>query len=325
LASSLFEPDAIMTMLRPTHILLACSLTGLVACGADSKREVEQANQQTLDAQRQADAAAQELARTKAELDMAQQQAHSAQQMLEAKQKTDEERAKAELAAKQKAEVDAKAKAELEAKQKAALDAQQKTDAKTKAELEAKIKAELDAKQKADAKAKTELEAKQKAELEAKIRAELEAKQKAEAKAKAELEAKQKAELDKKNNPATEQALETAKQKLASIENETKSTWRALPAAQREALQAEQKLWRQQREATCKAKASNEPNLTARSLSINLCRIELTEQRNAVLRARLEASLQGQHLPAPTNNPNINVIQQGLQLLQQVQTAQQQR
>lgn len=56
-----------MTMLRPTHILLACSLTTLVACGADSKREVEQANQQTLDAQRQADAAAQELARTKAD------------------------------------------------------------------------------------------------------------------------------------------------------------------------------------------------------------------------------------------------------------------
>jgi hypothetical protein len=88
--------------------------------------------------------------------------------------KVEDERAAAELKAKQ--EADAKAAAELKAKQ----------------EAEAKAAAELKAKQEADAKAAAELKAKQ--EADAKAAAELKAKQEADAKAAAELKAKQEAD-----------------------------------------------------------------------------------------------------------------------------------
>ena len=85
--------------------------------------------------------------------------------------KVEDERAAAELKAKQEAE--AKAAVELTAKQEA--------DVKAAAELTAKQEAELIAKQEAEAKAAAELKAKQ--EAEAKAAAELKAKQEAEAKA----------------------------------------------------------------------------------------------------------------------------------------------
>jgi len=87
--------------------------------------------------------------------------------------KVEDERAAAELKAKQEAE--AKAAVELTAKQEA--------DVKAAAELTAKQEAELIAKQEAEAKAAAELKAKQEAEAKAKAAAELKAKQEAEAKA----------------------------------------------------------------------------------------------------------------------------------------------
>ncbi len=83
-----------------------------------------------------------------------------------------------------------KAAAELKAKQEA--EAKAAAELKAKQEAEAKAAAELKAKQEAEAKAAAELKAKQ--EAEAKAAAELKAKQEAEAKADAELKAKREAE-----------------------------------------------------------------------------------------------------------------------------------
>ena len=130
---------------------------------------------------------------------------------------TDEERqAQAEAERKAQEEAEAKARAEEEARLEAERKAQEEAEAKAKAEEEARLEAERKAQEEAEAKAKAEeearLEAERKAqeEAEAKAKAEEEARLEAERKAQEEAEAKAKAEEEARL--AEEQAQEPTPQ-----------------------------------------------------------------------------------------------------------------
>ena len=79
----------------------------------------------------------------------------------------------------------------------------------------------------------------------------------------------------------------------------------------------EQKLWAQQVTLECDARAANQPEPIVVRTD---CRAQLTEQRSSELATRIAAAQQNsQTTPATSGNQTVDLIQQGLGMLQQMQ------
>jgi hypothetical protein len=309
--------------------------SGLSAC--DSSKDAEKSQQQAQAAQSQIEQQAAILAQTQVALDQAKKATVDAQAQLEQQSRTiaDEnaahaltEKLKTEHDAKEKIKADANALAEA----KAAAATAQKEAANAKAALATKLnedkKIYAAAKATLEAEAKAKLNADAKAKLDAVAKAKLDAEQNAKLIATAKIKADADAKLKLQQDQTDAQAVASANQRLLAANEQMQAAWKALLVRQSQQLgaeqmtlgqiDAEQKTWLEKRNTECKI-PSAKPTANQAIGQIN-CLAMLTELRTVSLQHQIsQPSIATPTTPARKRNANVDLIQQGLEIFQQMQ------
>jgi hypothetical protein len=321
--------------------------SGLSAC--DSGKDAEKSQQQAQATQSLIEQQAATLAQTQAALDQAKKATVDAQVQLEQQSKSiADEKAARELTEKLKTEHDAKeklkadAKALAEAKNAAAIAQKEAADAKaalaTKLNEDKKIYAaakatlEAEAKAKLTADAKNKLIADAKAKLDADAKTKLNANADAKAKLDAELNAKIKADADAKikaqQDQTDAQAIASVNQRLLAANEQLQAAWKAVLVRQSQQvgteqitlgqIDAEQTAWREKRNTECQIQSAK-PTANQAIGQIN-CQAMQTELRTVYLQHQIaQPNNATPATPARKRNPNVELIQQGLEIFQQMQ------